>query len=63
MSIFDLCEINEISQLLGLPFQKALSLYQTLEAVSPKPTVKDFMDLPVIVRRHNGCIGSLEVVI
>lgn len=54
MSFFDLCEVAEISQQLGLPFQAAVRLYKTLER--PEPSF-------VITRRHEGCTGSLTVVI
>lgn len=77
MSIQALCEINELAVLLGLPFQKALSLYQALEApVKPKKSLYyhqtpaealevrvDVVTFPEVTRRHNGTIGQLEVIL
>lgn len=55
MSFYDLCEVNEISQLLGLPFSRALALYRTVERESHA--------VPAIVPARSPFIGSLEVVL
>lgn len=57
MSIYELCEVNEISQLLGLPFGRALALYRTVEREGHAKPV------PAIVPARSPFIGSLEVVL
>ena len=56
MSLKTLCDIQEISQALGLPFAAALRLYQALELPAA-------MEPIAIYRRHDGTIGELEVIL
>lgn len=57
MTMQALCEVQELSALLALPFQAALRLYQASDP-APHPASEC-----VLVRRHDGTIGELEVIL
>ncbi len=59
MSYTTLCDISEIAQLLGIPFAAAVRYQQAVDG-----TLKhEVLTLPVITRRHSGCLGALEVIL
>ena len=54
MSLYDLCEINEISIQQGIPFSKAIQSYRRIEEAAGNL---------VLVPARSPFIGSLEVVL
>lgn len=61
MSFFDICEIAQTAQLLGIPFNRAMALHQEMERMLPAmPTRKQ---LPALIPSRAPFIGELEVVL